>query len=184
MKRSLLLFGALSIASFACASDPNKDANDAHNAEFKSDRQTQQNAADYEKKQAVNNAEARTDATIATTNSSDAPKANKKAAAADARLAEDREVARAKAVQRLEKADAKTSELRNVITRAGGKATTQSRDSLQAVDNQRVAVKMSIDQLAASSDDDLKQAKTNADSQLDTLEGYVKMADKEVGKFK
>lgn len=99
-------------------------------------------------------------------------------------MTEARRVALAKAEARLEKCDAKTNELRAQINRAGGKATTSSRDSLQSTETQRLAAKMAIDSLASTDDAGFEQAKENADRQLDVLEAYVKRTDKEVDDFK
>jgi len=181
MKRSLLLLGALSLAAFACSSDPNKAANDAHDAELKSQRKDQQAASDNRSDQAQNQAEYDRKTTSA---SAVGPDATQNRVTADAKLVEAREVARVKAVERLEKADAKANELRMVVNRAGAKATTQSRDSLKTVDSQRIAAKMSIDQLANAAGENLKQAEAYADSQLDTYEAYVKRAGNEVDNFK
>ncbi len=183
MKRTSLLLGLFSVTSLlvACASDPAKEANDAHNAELKSDRKAQQAAADDKSDRRQDSAEAQKDSTSANAQGGDA---SRKTVAADAKMKEAREVARAKATERLEKADARTSELRTIVTKAGGKATTASHDALTTVDTQRKAAKMSIDQLAQVPDDGFESAKSNTNSQLDTLEGYVKNAGKEVDKFK
>lgn len=180
MKRSILLLSSVLLAA-ACASDPNKAANDAHDAELEAQRKQVQRASDDKSDRAQDQAAYETKLTSA---SAVGPEATQKRVTADAKLTEAREVARAKATERLEKADAKANELRQIVSRAGGKATTQSRDSLQTVANQRIAAKMSIDQIATVSDENLKQAKDYADSQLDTYEAYVKRAGKEVDDFK
>ncbi len=183
MKRTSLFLALLSATSLvvACAADPAKDVNDAHNAELKSDRKAQQSVADDKSDRRQDSAEAQKDSTTANAQGGDA---SKNLVAAESKMKEAREVARAKATERLEKADARTSELRTIVTKSGGKATTASRDALAAVDSQRKAAKMSIDQLAQVSDDGFETAKSNSNSQLDTLEGYVKNAGKEVDKFK
>lgn len=164
-----------------CASDPAREAKDAHNAELESQRNAKQAAADDKSDRLESNAEARRDVTTA--NATGSP-ATKDRVAADAKMKEARDVARAKATERLEKADARTTELKAIVKRAAGKATTTSRDSLATVDSQRGMAKQSIDQLGSASNDDWERAKSNADAQLDTLDGLVKKAADEVDKFK
>lgn len=178
-KRSVFILGTLLLA--ACASDPNKAANDARDAELKAQRKQEQSAADNRSDQKQDRAEY--DRKV-TSGSAAGPEATQERVTADAKLGEARTVARAKATERLEKADARSNELRAIVNRAGAKATTQSRDALQTADNQRVAAKMSIDQIATVPDDKLKQAEDYAEHQLDTYEAYVKRAGKEVDDFK
>jgi hypothetical protein len=177
----LLLLGVLPSAALACASDPNKEANDAHNAELKSERNEKQAAADDKSDRREATAGAQRDMTTA--NATGSP-ANKDKIGADAKMKEARDVSRAKATERLEKADARTTELKAIVKRSGAKATTASRDSLNTVDTQRALAKQSIDQLASASNDDWERAKSNTDAQLDTLEGLVKKTSDEVDKFK
>jgi hypothetical protein len=191
-KRPLLLAGLLSISLcslVACAGDPSKQADDAHDAELKAQRKDNQNTADDRGEARVDAAEMQrknTDA-VATGNSSATATANNastNATLADAKLTEARDIARAKATERLEKLDAKTSELRQRVDKAGGKAPTSSRDALRTVDTQRSLVTAALDQFPRVSNDDFKQAKTSLDTQLDILDGLVKKADTEVGKIK
>ena len=164
-----------------CASDPNKEANDAHTAELKSERKQVQATADQRADQRVANAEVIRENTAATATGTTA---SKDSTEADAKLTEARTVYRAKATERLEKADAKTSELKQLVDRAGAKATTSSRDSLQTVNTQRAMVTKQIDQLPRVENDNWQNAKARLDAELDTLEGLVKKASDEVGKFK
>ncbi len=176
----LLLLGALP-SVVACGGDPAKEANDAHNAELSSASKDQQAAADRKSDRREESAEAQRDTTTANATGSSATKDR---IGADAKMKEVRDVSRAKATERLEKADARANELKAIVKRAGPKATTASRDSLVTVDTQRAMVKQSIDQLAAVTNDDWERAKSNTDSQLDTLDGLVKKAADEVEKFK
>ena len=169
------------MALFACASDPNKNANDAHEAELKAERKTVQNTADERSDQRVAAAEQQSDTTKANAGGSSA---SKDRAGADAKMIESRDVYRAKATERLEKADAKTAELKALVERAGGKAPTSTRDSLTTVATQRSLVTRELDQLPRISNDDFGKAKTSLDTQLDNLEGLVKQAAKEVDKIK
>lgn len=178
-RTSLLL--SLPLLLLACASDPNKEAEDAHNAELKAQRQSQQNAADDRSDAKVKAADDHQKATAASSTGSEATKDRVEA---DAKMKEARDVAHAKATERLEKADARTAELKAIVDRKGAKATTASRDSLAAVETQRALTKQAIDQISAASNDGFDSAKSNADNQLDTLESYVKKAGKEVDKFK
>ncbi|MBX3226223.1 MAG: hypothetical protein KIT84_28375 [Labilithrix sp.] len=182
MKRSIFLLGALALAVSACASDPNKNAADARDAETEAQRKAQQEAADRRSDQAQDQAEH--ERRMTTASAAGQPEATRERVEADAKLVEEREVAKAKSLERFEKADARANELRDVVARAGAKATTKARDALKAVDDQRVQAKTSIDRISAAAADDLKRAKDYADYQLDTLEGYVKRAAKEVDDFK
>lgn len=183
INRALCLAATLSIASVvACSSDPNKNANDAHDAQLAAQRDQQEHAADAYKKQQIADAKNERQTTDATVAHSD--RATKNGTEADAKMVEARQVASAKFVDRLQKADAKTEELRALINHAGGKATTQSRDALAAVDQQRTQAKQACDWVANSTDDQFATAKQTANTQLDTLEGYVKQLDKEVSAFK
>jgi len=191
-KRPVLLAGLFSISLcslLACAGDPAKQADDAHDAELKSERKQLQNTADDRGATRVQAAEVQRDNTgaVATGNNT-APatsnNASTNATLADAKLTEARDIARAKATERLEKLDAKTSELRQRVDKAGGKAPTAARDALKTVDTQRGLVTAALDQFPKVSNDDFKQAKTSLDTQLDILDGLVKKADTEVGKIK
>lgn len=178
----LLLGSALfTMGLLACAGDPNKQANDAHDSELKSDRKTIENTADDRKEMRVTAAEAKRDTTEANASGSSATQDR---VGADAKLTEAREIFRAKSTARLEKLDARTSELRQVVDRAGGKATTASRDALKTVDTQRGLVTRELELLPKQSNDDWDHAKTSLETQLDNLEGLVKKAASETGKFK
>lgn len=193
MTKRPILVGSLVSLFFstlvACAGDPAKQADSAHEAELKSERKEIENGADNRGAARVNAAEAQRDNTDAVaTGNSTAPATKTNASAnstmADAKMTEARDVARAKATERLEKLDAKTSELRQLVDKAGGKAPTAARDSLKTVDTQRGLVTGALDQFPKVSNDDFKQAKTSLDTQLDILEGLVKKATTEVGKIK
>lgn len=175
------IFLAIPLTLLACASDPNKEANDAHNAELKSQRQDREAVAEAKGDQREKAADNQQKATTANAVGSEATKDRVEA---DAKLKEAREVARSKANERLEKADARTAELKAIVDRKGAKATTASRDALAAVDKQRLNTTQAIEKISVANNDGLDSAKSNADSQLDTLESYVKQAGKEVDKFK
>ncbi|CAN5758200.1 hypothetical protein BH11MYX4_BH11MYX4_11850 [soil metagenome] len=179
--RSLLLSGLFSAALFACAGDPNKQANDAHDAELKSERKQQQSAADERADTRVNAAEVKRDDTNAVATGSTA---TKQTTAADAKMTEARDVYRAKATERLEKVDARIVEMKALLAKAGAKATTSARDSVQTVLTQRGMVTTSLDRLPTVSNDGFKQAQDSLDSQLESLEGLVKKAAAEVDKSK
>ncbi len=179
--RSLLLSALLSTAIFACGSDPNKQAEDAHDSQLKSERKQQENAADNRSDARVNAAEVQKDQTTA--NASGTP-AMKKTTAADAKMTEARQVARAKATERLEKVDARIGELKALVDKAGAKAPTSARDSLQTVMTQRSMVTNELDKLPNVSDDQFGNATKNLDLQLDTLDGLVKKAGTETDKIK
>ena len=182
IKRPILVgFLSLSICSVvACAGDPAKQADSAHDAELKSERKETQGEADDRGDTRVKAAEAQRDNTDANAGGGTAGSATK----ADAKMTEARDVARAKSTERLEKLDAKTSELKQLVDKAGGKAPTAARDSLKTVETQRGIVTTALDQFPKVSNDDFKQAKSNLDAQLDVLEGLVKKATTEVGKIK
>jgi hypothetical protein len=179
-KRPILVGSLLPLflcSMVACAGDPAKQADSAHDAELKSERKQ------------INAAEAQRDNTDAVaTGGGNAPATKNNASAnatmADAKMMEARDVARAKSTERLEKLDAKTSELKQLVDKAGGKAPTAARDSLKTVETQRGLVTSALDQFPKVSNDDFKQAKTSLDTQLDILEGLVKKATTEVGKIK
>lgn len=181
MNRSLLLSVLLSTAVFACASDPNKAANDAHDEQLKTERNQAQNAADKRSDVKVNAAEMQQERTA--DNAAGTP-AMKKTTAADSKMTEARTVARAKATERLEKVDARIVELKSLVAKAGPKAPTSASDSLRTVATQRGMVTNELDRLPTISDDQFRNATDNLDKQLDTLEGLVKNAGTEVDKIK
>lgn len=181
-KRPLLLAATLlsvSAFAFACASDPNKAANDAHEAQLKSQRENAQSRAEDRSDGRVDAAEADRKATEANT-----PAATKDVTSADAKLTEARAVYRAKAMERLDKADARINELKALVSKAGAKATTSSRDSLTTVDTQDAMVRRAIGQLPTVTNDNWSKATETLDGQLDTLEGLVKKAGTEVDHIK
>lgn len=181
---SLITCLVVTLAAVGCASDPNKNANDAHEAELKAQREHNQDTAGKRGDQRENVAESRREGIETTAAQSGGGSATKDRVGAEAKLNEAREVYRSKATERLEKLDARTAELKTLIDRAGSKATTKSRDSLRTVETQRTAVTRDIDQLRAVPDDHLAAAKTSVEAQLDTLEGLVKKTAKDVEEFK
>ena len=181
MTKRVLGIGLFSIVLFACAGDPNKEANDAHNSELKADRKQEQKEADSRSETRVQAAEAQRGATEATATGTPATKDR---TGADAKMTEARDIYRAKATERLEKSDARTSELKAIIDKAGPKATTASRDSLAMIFTQRGLVTRELERLPTVSGDDFKPAKQSLDTQLDTLEGLVKKTATEVDSFK
>ncbi len=181
MNRSLLLSVLLSTAVFACASDPNKAANDAHDEQLKSERNQAQSNADHRSDVKVNAAEVRQENT--TDNATGTP-AMKNTTEANAKMTEARTVARAKATERLEKVDARIVELKALVDKAGPKAPTSARDSLKTVATQRGLVTNELGRLPTVTDDQFRNATDNLDKQLDTLEGLVKNAGTEVDKIK
>ena len=179
--RLFLGAGLFTLGLFACAGDPNKQANDAHDGELKSERKQLENTADNRSGTRVTAAEGERNASEA--NASGSP-ATKDRIDADAKLTEARDIYRAKATGRLEKLDARTSELKQLVDRAAGKASTASRDALKTVETQRGLVTRELDLLPKQANDDWDRAKTSLDTQLDNLEGLVKKAANEVSKFK
>jgi hypothetical protein len=181
-KRLLLGAGLFSLSMFAlaCAGDPNKQANDAHDAELKAERKQVQATAEERSDTRVTAAEQQR---AVVSNNASGSSASQNATEADAKMNESRNVYRAKATERLEKLDAKTSELRQLVDRAGGKATTASRDALKTVDTQRSLVTRELDGLPKLSNDAFAQGKTSLDTQLDNLEGLIKKAENEVSTF-
>lgn len=179
--RLFLGAGLFSMALLACAGDPAKQANDAHDAELKSERKQTQDNADNRSEARVNAAEAHRDHTDANASGTSAKKDRVEA---DSKMTEARTVYRAKSTERLEKADAKTAELKALVEKAGGKAPTSARDSLRTVETQRSLVTQELDRLTKVSNDDFKAAQTSLDTQLDNLEGLVKKSADEVGKIK
>lgn len=177
----LLLASSLSALLVGCASDPNKQASDAHDAELKSQREDKQDVAGDKSDARVKSAENQREHTEATATGSDATKDRK---SADAELTETRATHRAKASEKLEKLDAKTQELKALVAKAGGKASTASRDALKTVDTQRAMAGNSLRDLPNVANDGWASAKSNVDKQLDTLDGLVKKAADEVDAFK
>lgn len=174
-----LLAAALLASVLACGSDPNKQAEDAHDAQLKTERKQQENGAEDRSDARVKAAEQQRD-----TASPRAAGTTPSTTAADAKLQEARDVYRAKATERLEKVDARTMELKQLVQKAGAKATTASRDSLTTVDTQRAMVQKDLAQFPTVSNDDFQKAKASIDNQLDALEGLVKKAAKDVDAFK
>ncbi len=178
--RSLL--GSLLVSAVcACASDPNKNAQDAYHAELTENRKQEQAAADEHSEAKLKAADVRQANATPPEGATDATKWRVEA---DAKVVHERAVVKAKATERLEKANARLNELKNIVSRAGPKATTMSRESIATVDTQKAATKRDIDNLDQVRPDDWKRAEGNLDTQLDTLESYVQQAVKEVDKFK
>jgi hypothetical protein len=178
IKRALLV-AFVSASVFACASDPNQKAEDAHDAQLKSERKQSVNAAEDRSDGRVQAAENQRDNAPRTTAAT-----NEGTTAADAKLTEARAVYRAKATARLEKADAKTVELKSLVQKAGNKASTAARDSLATVDTQRAMVARDLETFPSYANDQFENAKTTIDGKLDALEGLVKKAASEVDSFK
>jgi chromosome segregation ATPase len=179
-KRPLLLAG-LPILLFACAGDPNKQASDAHDAELESQREARQDGAEERSETRIRAAEAQREQTEANATGSSA---SQDRASADAKMTEARATYRAEATERMEKLDARITELKALVARAGGKATTSSRDALNTADSQRSLVARHLSEIPRVSSNEWDRAKTNIDQQLDTLEGFVKKASDEVDAFK
>ena len=169
------------MSAVACGADPNKQANDAHNVELTSERKQLEASADDRSDKRVDAAASQRNSTEA--NATGSP-ASKDRIAADAKLTEARAVYRAKATERLEKADARTAELKALVDKAGGKASTASRDALKTVETQRATVAREIDQLPNVANENWGQVKDATDTKLDALEGLVKKAATEIDKFK
>lgn len=180
MKRYLFPVSLLALLA-GCASDPHEKANDAHDAELKAQRKQEERAAESRTNLHESSAEAHRMVTVNDANGQHP--ATQQRVEADAKLLEAREAARAKAAERLDKADAKTAEIKAKLDRAGGKAPTSARDAIGAVSTQRVLVQTEIQKLN-DPNTHLEQMKDSVDNQLDTLEGYVKKAEKEAEKIK
>jgi len=181
MNRSVFLSVLLSTSVLACATDPNKAANAAHDEQLGAERnQAQSNAADRSDEK-VNAAGAQQENT--TGNAVGTP-AMKNTTEADARMTEARTVARAKATERMEKVDARVVELKALLDKAGAKAPTSARDVLKPVDTQRGIVASEIARLSNVTDDQFRSATDNLEKQLDTLEELVENAGTEVEKIK
>ncbi len=181
MTRRLLLAFVASTWVLACASNPAKGADDAHDAQLESERKQQQAHADDRSDARQNAAEAQREASEESATGS---AATRDRVGADATMTEARALHRAKATERLEKADARATELRTLIAKAGGKASTSSRDAMKTVDTQRTMVVSEMDRLSRATTESWGPAKDGVDAQLDTLEGLVKKAGDEVSAFK
>lgn len=179
--RPLLSTVILSTLLLACAGDPVRKADDAHDAEMAANRRSSQAGADQrgdarEKAAEVDRQNSQVNAT--------GPAATKDRTSADAKLTEARAVYRSQATEKLDKIDARTAELKAIVGRAGAKASTASHDALATVDTQHGIVAGEIEALPRIANDDWDRAKNQLDKQLDTLDGVVKRAAKEVDKLK
>lgn len=175
---STVLFSTLLLA---CAGDPVRKADDAHDAEMAANRRSSQAGADNrgdarEKAAEMDRQNSQVNAT--------GPEATRDRTTADAKLTEARAVYRSKATEKFDKIDARTNELKAIVARAGAKAPTSSRDALATVDTQRGIVAGEIAALPRVANDDWDRAKNQLDNQLDTLDGLVKRAATEVDKQK
>jgi hypothetical protein len=176
------LFASLFVATLsACAAEPHKQAEDARYAEMEEQRKHQEAAAQAKSDAKLTAAEERHENTTAPAGASDATKTRVEA---DALVQEERSAFKAKATARMEKAIARLGELKSIVGRAGGKATTASRESVASVDTQRETTRRGIAGLDAVASGDLKAAQSRVETDLDTLDSYVKLAGKEVDKFK
>jgi hypothetical protein len=180
-QRRLVLACLLSVsaAALACASDPNKQASDAHDAELSSQRKEVQDKAEVRSGMRIQAAELQRQSAEG---SAQGTPATQDRAAADAKLAEARAVYRAKATERLDKLTARAEELKLLGAKAGGKATTASRDALTTAETQRGMVAQALERLPSIGNDDWSNATQRLDGQLDTLEGLVKKAANEGSK--
>lgn len=177
----LLIAGLISLSIVGCASDPNKEAQDARDAQLSSERKQSQSNADDRSDTRVKAAEMQRENTDATATGSSATKDR---TSADAKLTEARAIHRAKANERLEKADARMNELKALADKGGGKTSTAARDALKTVDTQRTTVTRELEQLPRVGDENWDQAKKSVDSQLQTLEDLIKKSANEVDKTK
>lgn len=181
MKRLLLPLVFLA-AIAGCATDHNKEAQDAHDAELKAQREQREQSAEQRTKDQESSSAAHRAVTVNDAQGQGA--ATQDRVAADAKFQEARDKARAKAAERLDKADAKLAEIKARVDRAGGKAPTSARDAVNGVSSQRTLVQSEIAKLGTVPGDAFEKQKENVDTQLDTLEGYVKKAEKEAEKVK
>jgi hypothetical protein len=180
-QRLLVLAGLISVSALACASDPNKQANDAHDAELSSQRQQVQDNAEQRGDTRIQAAEIQRQNTEV--NAQGTP-ATQDRTSADAKLTEARAIYRAKANERFEKLNARAEELKLLVNNAANKATTASRDALKTVETQRAMVARELDQLPQIVNDQWSNATSHLDAQLDSLEALVKKAGNEVSKSK
>lgn len=161
------------VLAAGCASDPAKNASDAHDKQLEDQRKSTDQQITTQADMTVQGAQQDRKSDTA----SGVP-------VADAKMTEARRVAQTKAQERLDKADAKIRELKGKLANAGGKAPTSARDSVTTVDTQRGLVQREMDGFSTVTNDGFDGAKSHLDADLDTLESLIVKSDKEVSKTK
>jgi len=176
--------GLFTLALFAagCASDPNKNVDDARDAQLRAATAQSEGRAEDKSNNKVAEATREKNATQTHAEQSNAHDANKDVAVADAKMKLARDEYRAKATERLEKLDAKRSELAVRLDRAGPKASTKSRDALQLTGTQRATVAQGLLALPQVPRENWSGATSKLDTDLDQLETLITAAAKEVDK--
>jgi hypothetical protein len=179
--RISLAAGALVAAALAgCASDPNKDVKEARTDEIEARRDAREDAAGAERRQAEAKAERDQGAAAADADRRYGDSAKGDRVEAESKMTEARKKYRAKAVERVQKLDARAAELRAKLEQAGTKATTEARDRVAAIRNQRELVGRETDQLGRINDDAWEGAVKSLNTRIDELEEVTKRAASEV----
>ncbi len=173
----LLAAAALFATAVAgCASDPNKNVEDAHTKEFAAQREARDDKAESERTQAENRAGREQNVGEANAERRYGDSATGDRVVAETKMTEERQKYRAQVDERVKKLDARAAELRAKLGQAGPKATTDARDSVDAIRSQRELVGRETSGLNAVKDDGWASAKKSMDTRIDELEAIVKRA--------
>lgn len=163
-------------AAAGCASDPNKNVQEARTEELTAQREAREDSAEADRKQAESRAGRQQDAGEARADRRYGDSATGERVVAETKMTEERQKYRAQVDERVKKLDARTAELRAKLGQAGPKASTEARDRVDAIKSQRELVGRETNGLSAVKDDDWSSAKKSMDTRVDELEAIVKRA--------
>jgi outer membrane murein-binding lipoprotein Lpp len=183
MNQHRLLLAACALFATAvagCASDPNKNVQDARTQELAAQRESREDTAEADRKQAESRAGREQDAGEARAERRYGDSATGERVVAETKMTEERKKYRAQVDERVKKLDARTAELRAKLGQAGPKASTEARDRVEAIKSQRELVGRETSGLGTVKDDEWASAKKSMDTRVDELEAIVKRAAEKV----
>jgi outer membrane murein-binding lipoprotein Lpp len=173
----LLAASALFATAIAgCASDPNKNVQEARTEELGAQREAREDAAEADRKRAEGRAGREQNAGEARADRRYGDSATGDRVVAESKMTEERQKYRAQIDERVKKLDARTAELRAKLDQAGPKASTEARDRVEAIKSQRELVGRETNGLGTVKDDGWASAKKSMDTRVDELEAIVKRA--------
>ena len=163
-----------------CASNPNRDVNEARVAEIEAERGARDDAAGAERKRAEGQAERDRGAQDARTERQYGGSASGDRVMAESKMTEERRKHLAQVTERVHKLDARAAELRAKVGQAGSKLPTEARDGVDAIRSQRELVGRETQKLTTVGDDGWEAAKKSTEVRIDELEAITKRAAEKV----
>jgi hypothetical protein len=173
--------GALFATALAgCAGDPNKNVKEARTEEIEAQRAASERDAEAERARAEGRAKLDQNSQEATAERRYGGSATGDRVVAESKMTEERKKYRAQIDERVQKLDARAAELRAKLGQAGAKASTEARDRVDAIRNQRELVGREVTNLGSVNDDSWESAKKSVEARLDELDAIVKRAAEKV----